>query len=193
MSINKNGIWTSPILYEKDANNLYFGLTNSYSYVPSTKNNSCLERNIPNSNFQYEQVRYHIEFDIVYSGFTDDNPDGTFSIHSNHKAINSEGTNTWSRNPFDDAWESYVQSKSTNLKTLVLSQESGTFHVDTYTVTLTATDVTYQVFALSIRSDYSNGIGRISFDNIKITPAYLTGDKAAIRQDAITANSFIEI
>ena len=86
-----------------------------------------------------------------------------------------------------------MNANAGSLKALVLSQESGTFHVDTYTRVLNSTDISYQSYCLSVRSDYSNSTGRFGFNNVKITPSYATGDKVQIRDDSVTANDFIEI
>jgi len=193
MSVYKTGITTSNHYYENNGVNIYTGQTNSFSYTPAAGTNKCMEELIPAPDSSYEPIRYRVELDIVYSGFTNDNPDGSLNIHSNHTGTNSAGTMTWSNNPFDEAWEGYVNANATNLTSLVLSQESGTFHVDTYTRVLNSTDVSYKSYRLSVRCDYSNGTATFAFNNVKITPSYATGDKVQVRENSVTANDFIEI
>ena len=44
MSVYKTGITTSNHYYENNGVNIYTGQTNSFSYVPNSSTNSCMEK-----------------------------------------------------------------------------------------------------------------------------------------------------
>jgi hypothetical protein len=78
-----------------------------------------------------------------------------------------------------------------SLNDLVRSAASGTYQ---YEVDFTTSN-TISISNLRYRSNYSNGIGTLKISNLSIVPRqYALSSVAAKKtEDAITANSFIEI
>jgi hypothetical protein len=189
--ISKNGIVSSNNLYESKAMNI---ANSSYigSYTPGTGTNSCLNQlMIPFTDYT-EKTTFHIRVLVTYSGFDTSNENGIFDMwfQGDVRKV-SDNTTTWNNNYMTSKLNNYK-----NLKVLVLSSESGIFQYDT-TFTIPASWFeTYNGIRLGIRSDYSNGTGKITISNVEVMPEkYYIGGGTALRvgEDYIAVNEFYEL
>ena len=198
VQIQKNGVFSAYTINESEAMNL-MTTTNSLTHTPGTGSNSCKQLNIlQNKNMVIEEgQKYVINLDITWSGFDKSNTSGTFYLSTNHMWTDSSGTNRWSpANLFTKAILNEVDS----FGALVLSADSGFTHITCTTEAMTTDMVTAKAIYISLRSDYSNGVGTITLSNIKIIPEkyYTTdtiqsGSSMKIGSDSIVARELYEL
>lgn len=159
MSINKNGIVSTNTFYESDG--ILMNKTKSISYTPAKDTiNSCLGVEAIKGFVQGKQ--YYVELTIVWSGF-EDIVEPNFDCWTQGSTYNGTEWNWTGNNP--------LTNTVGNLKSTLLGASSGTKQISG---TFTASDRTG--YCLGIRTDYSNGTGKVGFSNIKIIPAeYASG------------------
>ena len=194
MSLYKNGIISAKEFYETDGANLANWY--SYGYTPGTGNNSTHSFAIikfDDKSWITTSTVFRIVCDVSYSGFDESNTDGTFNMYfQGARYEDSTGTWVWEgENPFPKALND-IQS----LTTLVLSSESGFYRYNT-TLTLTNTWLsTYSGQEIGIRTNYSNGTGRININKLLIIEdkySSNTSAKAHIGEDFMSGYEIIEI
>lgn len=165
MSIKKNGIITSPNIYESSAMNLHYETnpgdrdSRIYTFTPSTENNSCMRDIIVHGELYPANELMHAIFKVKWSGFDTSNTSGDFNIFFQGYYIRSDGTTNWWTSLSDDASNRYR-----NLKSLVLSSTSGE-----YIYNFTFRNHPYTTYE-GIRSDYSNGTGTIEISDFIVIP-----------------------
>ena len=157
--INKNGIIQIENFYESDG--MLMNKTKSISYTPEKdEHNSCLIGEGITGFVQGKQ--YYVELTIVWSGF-EDIVEPNFGCWTQGSTYNGTEWNWTGNNP--------LTNTVGNLKSTLLGASSGTKQISG---TFTASDRTG--YYLGIRTDYSNGTGKVGFSNIKIIPAeYASG------------------
>ena len=192
-NINKKGIWTTSTFHELYGENItqLYGTTNSY--VPSTgTNRSITPYYIEHNDFELGEVM-RIIVQIDYEGFDTSNTSGTFNMYFQGGKRTQDGSTTWTNigiNEPTTALQNYQ-----NLKDLVLSQTKGSF---IYSTTFIVSEDHYNNFYgcnLGIRSDYSNGIGRITMYKPIIFPdKYFIDINAIVKQsdNYLSCNEIIE-
>jgi len=174
--ILSNGIIKTGELYDSDS--MLLNTFSSEGYTPTTAVNSTMGKYI--IGFK-ANTTYIIELLVTWNGFKTNTP-SNFNIW--FQGDTYDGTSwSWSRSN-----EMITQiSKIQNLKTLVLSADSGSKFLKTnFTV-----GSTNQGLNLGCRSDYSNGVGTITFSNVKVYPAEYSGSR--IYDKKIVMSDFIEI
>lgn len=158
--IKKNGNIFIPNLYEYDAMSIFtdsngIALQNSIVYTPTTALNSCMPERVvtvtPN-------VRYYIECNLTWSGFSKTNSGNTFDMWF-HGTQNGGWT---TGNPIADSLNNVKRPRDT-----VLSATTGNY---IYKASFTSTNTTITKFGISIRSDYSNGTAWVKLSDILIIP-----------------------
>ena len=196
-NIYKTGIILSNEFDESEAMDLITS-KGTMTYVPAKDiTNSCL--NIANIIFDYTATEttsatvYRIIASVTYSGFDSSSTAGTFDLYwqgSRHNIAD----NTWVWSGGNQLCSALNSFKS--LKTLVLSSASGSFIYDT---TFTLPDdfrSTYNGFQIGFRANYSNGVGRITVNDIKIIlDKYSSSSnvKSHIGNNYIAGKEFIEV
>lgn len=164
MSITKQGIITSPNIYESSAMNLHYGSnlgdrdSKVYTFTPFAGNNSYMRDIIIHGELYPANELMHARFKVKWNGFNTSNTSSNFNIYfQGYYNISDNNTNWWT--PLGSAAMNYK-----NLKTLVLSAISGEY---IYDFTFRNNNfMTYEGF----RCDYSNGTGVIEFSNISVIP-----------------------
>ncbi len=186
MSIYKNGNVTGTEMYEHGG--VLMNNVKSVTYVPKkdTKNSTLLGESIVG--FEGTK-RYYIELLISWDGFQENVADN-FDIWTQGKTFNkNDNTYYWSNGNSMCT----VVNKVLN-KDLVLSTKSGSKFVSGF---FNNKDDKWTRQYLGIRSDYSNGIGRITFSNIKVMPAEYAIDNStksgSIASDKIVAMQIEEV
>lgn len=195
-NINKNGIIISNEFDESDAMDI-ISAKGTMSYVPAKDtSNSCL--NTANIIFDYDNditssTLFRIIATVSWSGFDSSSTAGTFSIYwqgSNH--VISSASWAWEgTNYITNALNSYQ-----NLTTIVLSSNTGTFTYDTTFSLPDSWRSTYNGSNIGFRSNYSNGVGRITVNNIIIiNDKYSSSSniKAHIGNNYIASKEIIEV
>lgn len=179
--INKKGIWETFVFHELYGLNIGKTVPNaSYIYIPTMGQNSSINPYyVLFSDFGLgEKVRIIME--VSYEGFDTSNTDGSFNIRFQGAKRNDDGTNDWTgANEITSALNNYQ-----NLKDVVLSQTNGVFIYDTTFIVSENFYNTYVGCNIGIRSDYSNGIGKITMHEPIIFP-----DKYYINTDSIIRQS----
>ena len=199
MKFNKNGILSSSNIYEGDACNLVLQsqILNTYSYVPSTSTNSCI---YPGWEVLFEDCiageKLFCLVDVKWSGFDTSNTNGTFDIRfqgDNYKV--STGSYAW-----EGANHVCSALNTTSLKTLVLSSTSGTSTIVSSVTVPSTYPGTYSKSHVGLRSDYSNGTGRITLSNLRVikekyyVPKSYDGNPSLhIGKDYISSGAIYEI
>lgn len=164
MSITKQGIITSPNIYESSAMNLHYGSnlgdrdSSVYTFTPSTEINSCMRDIIVHGELYPANELMHARFKVKWNGFDTSNTSGNFNIFFQGYYTKSDGNTTW-WTPLSDSADSHR-----NLKNLVLSSSSGEYIYDF--IFNNEPRRTHE----GIRSDYSNGTGTISFSDFIVIP-----------------------
>lgn len=186
VSLNKTGILTAKDFTEPA--DLCEQITSSATYTPTTETNSCIN---PFTVYQDTLIAgdtVTIELDILWEGFDTSNTAGTFNMYF-QGALYSDSTATWTSNPYTNALNS-----AQNLKTLVLSKTSGIYHYVATTGALSASNLSYDRVNIGIRSNYSNGTGKITIQNCHAynTKDYIGKEKAKLRTEKVLCNKFIE-
>lgn len=194
-SFYKNGIVHGDDLYESDAMNDVVLGGGSISYTPSTGTNSCI--NTAYKWFYPEDTVagdvFRVYATVVWSGFDESNTSGTFNIHWQGANFTDETTAVWKGTNFITT----ALNAKQNFKTLVLSSTSGVYTYETtFTMQQDFMD-SYIGSYIGIRSDYSNGTGKISTKDVKVIPdKYSVSDASSIRMrigdEYIVVQDFIE-
>jgi len=165
-NISKQGIVKTNEIIESDAMNEFDG--GDYSYTPSTGQNSCMNIGkwmVPETASAGDL--YRLQCDVIYSGFDRSNTSGTFSMWW-QGAVYDKTTSSWKwagNNPITAALNG--QSSPT---TVVLTATSGIYHYDVAFAIPTNNITTYTGMNIDLRSDYSNGTGKITLKNMKVIP-----------------------
>lgn len=167
VSLGQNAVLSAKEFHEFDSQNLCYITTygdapSEYGYTPSTENNS-----------KFEFYRVHqdtlkvgdivvIDLDFEWSGsFDTSNTNGIFDLYFQGECKKKDDTTAyWVTNEYTNSLNSIKRPKE-----LVLSSESGIFH---YTAkrTVTASMLDYDIIFIGLRSNYSNGKGKVSFKNL---------------------------
>lgn len=186
ISLNKTGILSAKDFSEPA--NLCDQITSSASYSPTTELNSCINPFTVYQDTLTAGDTVTIELDILWEGFDNSNTAGTFNIYF-QGALYADITATWTTNPYANALNS-----AQNLKTLVLSKTSGIYHYVATTGALSASNLSYDRVNIGIRSNYSNGTGKITIQNCHAynTKDYIGKEKAKLRTEKVLCNKFIE-
>ena len=194
-SIYKTGIILSNEFDESDAMDIITS-KGTMTYVPAKDTtNSCL--NVAQIVFDYDGVTASTVFRIIckvsWSGFDTSSTAGSFNMwwQGSNRKISGH---TW-------AWEgtNYICSALTsqyNIKNLVLSASSGSYIYDTTFTLPDSWRSTYDGSNIGFRADYSNGVGRITVNDIRIIlDKYSSSSnvKSHIGNDYIAGKEFIEI
>lgn len=192
MSIKKNGIITSPNIYESSAMNLHYGNNPGdcdsmvYAFTPSTEDNSCMRDIIIHGELYPRNTKMHARFKVTWNGF--DNSSGNFSIYFQGYYQKSDGTTNW-WTPLGDS----TTSKA-DIHGLVLSSSSGEYIYD-----FIFDNVPYTTHE-GIRSNYSNGTGTLKFSDFIVIPekyyvpnTFIGTSSLHIGTDYISAREIYEI
>jgi hypothetical protein len=167
------------------------------SYVPTTSTNSTM--NIGKWMVPENAVAgdiYRIILSVTFNGFDDSSTSGTFDIYFQGSVYNkTEAAWQWAGN--NPVTTTLNNTKS--LKTIVLSATSGSYLYET-TFSLPQANVnTYTGMNIGVRSNYSNGTGKLTLTNMKVIPekyaTTLTPPSYSIRigENHIASNNFYEI
>lgn len=195
--INKKGIWNTSIFHELYGMNITQNIISPYnydlySYIPSTTINSCINPYlIKHSDFELGE-KMRIILKIQYEELDPSNTSGTFKMWFQGAKKNPDGSNVWTGgNDVTGALNNYQ-----NLTDVVLSQEQGSFIYNTTFIISENNYNTYTGCNIGIRSDYSNGIGKITMYKPIIFPDkyyYLETD-SIIRQgdDFLSCKEIVE-
>lgn len=167
VSLGHNAVLSAKELHEFDSQNLCYITTYGdapleYGYTPSTENNSKFEfYRIHQDTLQIGDIVV-IDIDFEWSGgFDTSNTNGTFDLYFQGECRKKDDTTAyWVTNEYTNSLNSIKRPKE-----LVLSSESGIFH---YTAkrTVTASMLDYDIIFIGLRSNYSNGKGKVSFKNL---------------------------
>lgn len=195
MSITKQGIITSPNIYESSAMNLHYGSNSGdrdsmvYTFTPSTEDNSCMRDIIIHGELYPQYTKMHARFKVTWNGF--DNSSGNFNIYFQGYYQKSDGTINWST-PLGDS----ITSKA-DIHGLVLSSSSGEYIYD-----FIFDNVAYTTHE-GIRSNYSNGTGTLKFSDFIVIPEkyyvpstpHTSGNSVSLHigKDYISAGEIYEI
>lgn len=166
IQFNKKSILSVNEFCEFDSINLsyidtYEDNPTSLSYTPSTGSNSCLTGyRIHQQSLKAGDI-VAIDLDLHWDGFDTSNVDGAFSLRFQGYAIKeNDETRYWVSDQYGSAL-----NKFKNLTSLVLSSPSGTFHYSVV-VQITLDMLNYIYKMIGLRSDYSNGKGTVSIQNL---------------------------
>lgn len=189
-NLSRVGILSVQNIVEMDGMD-YVKQLSTLSYTPTKSTNSCI------SAYRFYQAdagvitgdTVTIELDVEWSGFDTSNTDGTFNIRFQGERYKPDGSYEWSSNPYTTALNNKYY-----LKTLVLSSESGHYHYVATTETFTSDLADFSSMTIGLRSDYSNGTGKITLSNCKAykTQYYLGEEKTRMTSNEVIANEFIE-
>lgn len=195
-NIYKLGIVTTEKFIEPGGVTNQFIGNSSYSYTPGTGTNSCLSTGkwmVPEGTSAGD--KFQVRLLAMYNGFDSSNTAGTFTIRFQGANYTSPTTSAWQgTNPVTSALNSFR-----SLTTTVLSGTSGSYMYITYFSLGQDWLNTYYGSNIGIRSDYSNGTGKLTIRDITIIPAkYSTSDiqpKTAMRfsNPYVTVTEFIEM
>nr|DAR44298.1 MAG TPA: hypothetical protein [Caudoviricetes sp.] len=186
MSIYKNGNVTGTEMYEHGG--VLMNNVKSVTYVPRKDTNNSTLTGESIAGFEGTK-RYYIELLISWDGFQENVADN-FDIWAQGSTFNkNDNTYYWSSGNSMCT----VVNKVLN-KDLVLSAKSGSKFVSGF---FNNKDDKWTRQYLGVRSDYSNGIGRITFSNIKVMPAEYAIDNStksgSIASDKIVAIQIEEV
>ncbi|WP_125140614.1 LamG domain-containing protein [Clostridium transplantifaecale] len=167
VAFGQNAVLSTKEFYEFDSQNLcyitsYGDAPLEYGYTPSTENNSKFEfYRVHQDTLQVGDIVV-IDLDFEWSGgFDTSNTNGTFDLYFQGECKKKDDTTAyWVTNEYTNSLNSIKRPKE-----LVLSSESGTFHY-TSKQTVTASMLDYDIKFIGLRSNYSNGKGKVSFKNV---------------------------
>lgn len=192
--ITKSGIIISPNFYESDA--MCTAKRGMDAYIPNTGTNSCIVvfGTVNYGSDANSTDVYRCILDLSYQGFDESNPNGTFNIWFQCAYDDFDGKRHW----YGDVSFANAMNNQRSLKTVVLSNTSGNF---VYDVSFRISDdyiQNYDHMYCHIRSDYSNGTGKLTINKGFIIPdKYYSGDrqssKGHINSSFISTNNYIEI
>lgn len=153
MSFYKNGIITNKNIYESDG--ILMNNTKSISYVPTKdQSNSCLLGEAIKGFVKGKQ--YYVELTIEWSGFKGNVADN-FACWCQGSTYDGTSWNWDASNP--------LCGTVGTITSILLSMDYGSKKINKI---FTANDRTG--YYLGIRTDYSNGVGKVGFSNIKVVP-----------------------
>lgn len=189
-SVYQNGI-ISTIDEFHEANGELLNNFSNGGYTPAANmQNSCVTLgsvDFTNYASKGEDLALHIECDLEWTAFTA-GTGGTFNGFwwqgSNYKI--STGTFVWEGSNYING--ALASQKTPRNATLVST--AGNYHYDTTTIIPASWFNTYSKSAVGFRCDYSDGTGKVTVKNFKVTP--LQYYNAKIGADFISANNFIE-
>ena len=205
MGIYKSGIIKMGSFEESESNNLIYlksdnsqivGNNYSMSYTPAKDtNNSCIDLiygNFNSSNITTSTL-FRIRLNVSWNGFDDSSTAGTFNIYfQGARREKASGNWVWTG---DNVIPTALNNQK-SLKTLVLSATKGTYIYDT-TFSLPSSFIeTYDAQCIGIRTNYSNGVGKIEVSDILLIEdrySSSTSSKAHIGEDFMSGREFIEI
>ena len=193
MSINKQGQLNSQNLIETT---ILLNNKNSFQYTPANMDNSTASLtqaiiDFSNLTILQKSIQCHIECDFIWGDFSSGTGQGgTFALYfqgANRKIENDsfiwQGTN-------------YICSALNNKKSCIScindNNTGGIYHYDTYVTIPASWLAIYNASYLGFRTNYSNGIGIIKIDNIKITLGTTITNQAHIAENYISATEFYE-
>ena len=161
----------------------------SYSYTPSTGNNSCMNNIIVNYSDYTPGEKLYVKIDVEWSGFDETNTSGTFNIYfQGSQYSTSSGSFIWSGTNYACS----ALNKAQPLKNLVLSSTTGkktivgSFISNTY-------PSEYNRAYIGIRTDYSNGTAKLKISNAEVIPEkYYISNNFQMGKNYLTANQIIE-
>lgn len=167
VSLGHNAVLSAKEFHEFDSQNLCYITTYGdapleYGYTPSTENNSKFEfYRIHQDTLQIGDIVV-IDLDFEWSGsFDTSNTNGTFDLYFQGECKKKDDTTAyWVTNEYTNSLNSIKRPKE-----LVLSSESGIFHY-TAKQTVTTSMLDYDIIFIGLRSNYSNGKGKVSFKNL---------------------------
>lgn len=165
MSFNKNGIIKSGSFYDLDA--MKMNATTNIAYTPQANTlNSCLGGELISGFKQGKQ--YYVQATLVWNGFTTNTPSG-FSMWAQGDTWNGSSTDWKSSNPLAGAINGALSGGS--LTSTVLSASSGS-----KVIRATFSGTSRTKYRLGIRTDNSNGTGKIGLEDIKVVPLEYAAD-----------------
>lgn len=171
LNLSKSGVLKSESFFESNGMNQQWRsrlgdeYTKSYSYTPTTADNSCIEGYVVWTESLKVSDQFTISIDVSWSGFDSSNTSGTFDMWFQGSQRKDTTWGWTTGNPFADAL-----NVTQDLGVLMLSATSGRKTI-TANATISTTYVKqYNAFRLGIRSDYSNGSGTVTISNLKIIP-----------------------
>lgn len=194
MSFCKNGIITSPALIECNGVNLVQENQRnlSYTYTPTKDGyNSCLYGYIVDFTGCTSGEKIHVQADIDFSGFDFSSTAGTFDMWFQGAIYKVEsGSFVWE----GGSGVTNMNNGSGSITSILTSKASGTHHFD-YTFNLSSNfPATYSKQYVGFRSDYSNGVGKITFRNLIVTrDIFYAKNFMRIHKNFVAANDLIEI
>ena len=158
-----------------------------WSFTPTTADNSTFQFALVQQ-AEAPKKQYHLSLTVEWSGFDTSNTRGTFDIYWQEYWFRiSDETWQWSNTPIGKALDSNMR-----LYDMVLSAESGIYQYEVDFTT--SSDIKYSWMRL--RSNYSNGTGKLKFSNLSIVPKqYYLDNKSKVKSgnDYIISNEIIEI
>lgn len=195
-NITKSGIILCNEFDESNAMDIITSRS-TMSYVPAKDtSNSCVTSAYIIFDYNTDitsSTLFRIIATVSWSGFDSSSTAGTFAIYwqgSNH-VISSAAWAWEGTNYITNALNSHK-----NLTTLVLSSNTGTFTYDTTFSLPDAWRSTYNGSNIGFRSNYSNGVGRITVNNIMIINdkySSSTNVKMHLGNDFIAGREFMEV
>lgn len=194
MSFCKNGIITSPELIECNGVNLVQEnqRMNSYTYTPAKDTqNSCMSGYVVDFTGCTSGEKIHVQADIDFSGFDSSSTAGTFNLWFQGSVYKVEsGSFVWEGNSGVNS----LYNGSTYITSILTSKASGTYHFD-YTFNLSSNfPATYSKQYVGFRSDYSNGVGKITLRNLIVTrDIFYAKNFMRSHKDFVAANDLMEI
>lgn len=197
-NITKSGIILSNEFDESDVMDLITSRSATQSYVPAKDtSNSCMS-GAATILYDYSSgitsaTVLRITATISWSDFDSSSTAGTFKTRwqgSNHNV--SESAWQWAGNNYACT----ALNNAVDLTALVLSATSGTYVYDTTFSLADSFISTYDGSQIGIRTDYSNGVGRLTIHDIKIINdkySSTSATKAHIGDDFVAGRELIEI
>ena len=189
--VTKNGIIYSDEINETGVNyNLVTDPNFYFSYIPGTGTNSCAGNYIIDYSSCTQGDRLFSECDIEWSDFDTSNTNGTFGIWFQGSTYNvANATWEWT----DQSGALALYNGSNTFTSLVLSSKNGKAHLTREFTLGSNFPNTRSKQHFGIRSDYSNGVGRVTIRNLKVYPAKYHGTPVHFGEEYITADEIIEI
>ena len=187
----QHGIFnTAEFAEPKAITNQYSGSA-SKSYTPTTASNSTTvvgKWYIPSGSIVGDS--FQVKVDVTFNGFSSITSTA-FTMYFQGKQYTTTSSSAWQG--------TNILCKALNdskpLKEVVRTATSGTYTYETdFTLTQDYLN-SYVGSDIGLRTDYSNGSGKVTISNIKIIPSkYATSSTAVSRltNDTIAANNFIE-
>ena len=173
--IGKNGIIDIVNLYESDA--MCMNTSKSGSYIPTKDlNNSCTT--IARVEGFVQGKQYYVELTVKWSGFTS-NTSSNFGSWFQGSTYNGSSWDWTSSNPLTSAAITAIG----NLTSVFTSSDTGEKHgIAVFTANARTG------YDLGIRTNYSNGTGKVTVTDVKVIPAeYFVGNTTSNTTTSIGA------